>query len=58
MQGFCPKIYGKAKVQGMGIFFSLCPHIVQTSGRFKMGYIDGAYYTKTYGAINHFETSQ
>ncbi len=25
------------------------------SGRFKMVYIDGAYDSKAYGAINHFE---
>jgi len=34
------------------------PHMVQTNGRFKMVYIDGAYYSKAYGAINHFETTQ
>ena len=34
------------------------PHMVQTSGRFKMVSIDGAYYSKAYGAINHFETTR
>jgi len=29
--------------------------MVQSSGRFKMVYIDGAYYSKAYGAIKHFE---
>jgi len=28
------------------------------SGRFKMVYIDGAYDSKAYGSINHFETTQ
>jgi hypothetical protein len=40
------------------LFFSVCPHMVQTGGRFKMLHIDGAYYSKAYGAINHFETTQ
>ena len=30
-------------------------HIVWISGLFKMVYIDGAYDSKDYGAINHFE---
>jgi hypothetical protein len=34
------------------------PHIVQMSGSFKMVYIDGAYDSKAYGSINHFETTQ
>ncbi len=34
------------------------PHIVQMSGRFKMVYIDGAYDSKAYGSINHFESTQ
>jgi len=32
--------------------------MVQTNGRFKMVYIDGAYYSEAYGALNHFETTQ
>jgi hypothetical protein len=40
------------------LFFGLCPHIVWISGSFKMVYIDGAYDSKAWGAINHFETTQ
>jgi hypothetical protein len=32
--------------------------MVLMSGRFKMVYIDGAYDSKAYGSINHFETTQ
>ncbi len=32
--------------------------MVQTNGCFKMASIDGAYYSKAYGAISHFETTQ
>ncbi len=42
----------------MGIFFLDYAPIVQMSGRFKMVYIDGAYDSKAWGAINHFETTQ
>jgi hypothetical protein len=43
----------------MCIFFLIMPsHIVWISGRFKMVYIGGAYDSKDYGAINHFETTQ
>ena len=40
------------------LFFGLCPHIVQMSGSFKMVYIDSAYDSKAWDAINHFETTQ
>jgi hypothetical protein len=39
-------------------FFSVCPHMVHTSGCFKMVSIDGASYSRAYGALNHFETTQ
>jgi hypothetical protein len=29
--------------------------MVQSSGRFERVYMDGAYYSKAYGAISHFE---
>jgi hypothetical protein len=34
------------------------PLIAQSSGRFKMVYIDEAMDSKAYGAIYHFETTQ
>jgi len=39
-------------------FFWIMPHIVLMSGSFKMVYIDGAYDSKAYGSINHFESTQ
>jgi hypothetical protein len=43
---------------GVWVSFLLCPHTMLSSGRFKMVYIDGAYYLKAQGTINNFETPQ
>ena len=34
------------------------PNIAQSGGRFKMVYINGAYDSKVWEEINHFETAQ
>ena len=39
------------------VFFCDALHIAQSSGRFKMVYIDGAIDSKAWGAIHHFETT-
>ena len=40
------------------VFFYDALSITQSSGRFKMVYIDGAIDSKAWGAIHHFETTQ
>jgi hypothetical protein len=61
---------GNVKSPGYGCFFLVMPShsldqwarpprlACMAGRRFKMVYIDGAYDSKAWGAINHFETTQ